>query len=194
MGMGQRPWARKKAARWARTFRFSARMYPYPSLSRLLVHSQHSLGSRRWTLAQNRATSFSFTGTPPVSLSPGRVAATLGSPMLALRPKAYTKKASSMRSLSTIGWFMCQAIGTMQLDRDASPLGLVARAWAADVGAPDISSIRGAVRNHVRVDHATGTIHVSDTPWPEMPDRVRSASETRGPLLTKVTKGETRCQ
>lgn len=28
---------------------------------------------------------------------------------------------------------MCQAIGTMQLDRDASPLGLVARAWAADV-------------------------------------------------------------
>lgn len=28
---------------------------------------------------------------------------------------------------------MCQAIGTMQLDRDASPLGLVARAWCADV-------------------------------------------------------------
>ncbi len=38
-----------------------------------------------------------------------------------------------MRPLSTIGWFMCQAIGTMQLDRDASPLGLVARAWCADV-------------------------------------------------------------
>lgn len=39
-----------------------------------------------------------------------------------------------MRPFSTIGWFMCQAIGTMQLDRDASPLGMVARAWAADVG------------------------------------------------------------
>lgn len=37
-----------------------------------------------------------------------------------------------MRSFSTIGWFMCQAIGTMQLDRDASPLGLVARAWCSD--------------------------------------------------------------
>ena len=68
-----------------------------------------------------------------------------------------------MRSLSTIGWFMCQAIGTMQLDRDASPLGLVARAWAADV------EPRPAGGNHFRVDHASGTIYVSEAPFSDGP-------------------------
>lgn len=77
-----------------------------------------------------------------------------------------------MRPLSTLGWFMCQAIGTMQLDRDSSPLGLVARAWAADVephgyvqsvdrergtltvGSARVSGKRAALREQSEIDDA----------------------------------------
>ena len=102
-----------------------------------------------------------------------------------------------MRAFSTIGWFMCQAIGTMQLDRDASPLGLVARAWAADVEhagrragisdgphpslrriyeRPDPNNIKAILR-HVKAVIDRGNI----------PDRVHELSTQVKPLMRLAT-------
>ncbi len=66
-----------------------------------------------------------------------------------------------MRTYSTLGWHMLEALGALELDRTEHP---VMRAWALDAIEPLDSGRAGGMTDTCTIDHERGIMHVYSNP------------------------------
>jgi hypothetical protein len=88
-----------------------------------------------------------------------------------------------LRPYSTLGWFMAEAVGALEMDRTENP---IMQAWMLDA----IEPIDKPPENHFRVDRERGIVHVSSTPWPEAGSRAGGKKERIRQLIEKLKGGK----